>query len=240
MNFVKLSLTEHLDEIKKRLKIIIFFFVIFFGISYYIRDTLLGFFIAPLQDLNSSYKMTFFALQEGFLLYVKISMLVALIASAPIIFQQIYKFLALGLYKKEKKILCNYMIVFCIFFLCGISLSYFVVIPLAWEFFISYTSENLALQPRLKDYIDLSIMMMIIFGLLFQVPLIFMLLFSLNLISANTLSSKRKIFIIIAFLTAAFLTPPDIISQIILASCMIVLYELSILYMRFRSLSKLK
>lgn len=234
----ELTLVEHIDELRKRVVYSSIVFVISFIVCYYFSENIYGFLVKPLAATYNSAegkRLIYTGLTEAFLTYLKVAFYGAVFISFPFWASQIYIFLAPGLYKKEKKVLFPFLLAAPILFLLGGALVYYFIFPAAWSFFLSFESLGskqglpIELEARISEYLSLVISLIIAFGVAFQMPILLTLLVKTGFITAQTLKEKRKYALIIVLLVAAFLTPPDIISQIGLATAMMLLYECSII-----------
>jgi len=232
----EMSLIDHITELRKRLLWSFFYIIIVFIICFYFADNLFAFLAKPLLNLMDTEKgqgFIYTALQEAFFTELKIAFFFALFFSFPLIAIQIWKFIAPGLYKNEKKAFLPFLIATPVLFFAGGSLVYYLIAPIAWKFFISYQNVNstgipIRLEAKMSEYLSLMMRFIFAFGLAFQLPVVISLLAKANLVTHSTLKKFRKYAIVIAFLSAAFLTPPDPFSQISLALPIILLYEISI------------
>ncbi len=217
-----------------------FVFIIIFIVCYYFSDHIYHFLLAPLAELekeNVEFSLIYTGLTEAFFVYLRVAALVALLISVPFFIWQIYLFIAPGLYEKEKAAILPYLIASPLLFSMGVTIVYYYIFPLAWEFFVSFESEgnesvgklSIEFMPSVAEYLDLVVQLMLAFGLAFQLPVVLTLLVRVQVLSPESLVKKRKIAIVMIFIIAAFLTPPDIFSQIGLALPMLLLYELSII-----------
>ena len=172
--------------------------------------------------------------QETFITYLKVAFFAAMFVTSPIILTQIWKFVAPGLYKNEKKALLPYLIATPTLFLFGGMLVYYLIMPLAIKFFLSFESTGLAtnlpiqLEAKVNEYLSLVMKLIFAFGLSFQLPVVLSLLARVGIVDSEYLKSRRKYVVVIIFSAAAILTPPDPITQIGLAIPLLILYELSI------------
>ena len=235
-NLEEMSLIEHLTELRKRLLWSFLYILIVFIIWFYFAEILFAFLAFPLVNLldtENGQGFIYTALQEAFFTELKIAFFFALFFSFPLIAIQIWKFIAPGLYTKEKKAFLPFLIATPILFFAGGSMVYYVIAPLAWKFFLSYQNLNtsgvpIRLEAKMGEYLSLMMRFIFAFGLAFQLPVILGLLAKVGIVEYQTLKNFRKYAIVIAFLSAAFLTPPDPFSQISLALPIIILYEVSI------------
>jgi sec-independent protein translocase protein TatC len=238
----KMPLLEHLVELRRRLVISVAAFVACFFVGYAIAEPVYQFLVAPLADLlegQQGRRMIYTALHEAFFTYVKVGFFFAACISFPIVSIQIWLFIAPGLYKHEKKALMPFLAATPFLFILGASMVYYIVIPLAWQFFLGFespgTDGNLAivLEPKVGEYLSLVMRLIFAFGVAFELPVLLVLLARVGLTTAEGLANKRRYAIVSAFVAAAILTPPDVISQVLLAVPIIVLYEISIICARF-------
>ncbi len=230
---------SHLTELRQRLINSIIFLAILFVVSYFFSDHIYGFLVEPyanaVKNDGVERRLIFTALQETFLTYLKVSFFAAFFATSPFILIQVWKFIAPGLYKHEKKAIMPYLVLTPILFLLGGMLVYYLIMPLAIKFFLSFESVGLntnlpiQLEAKVNEYLSLVMKLIFAFGLSFQLPIILSLLARIGFIDAKFLKQRRKYVVVIIFGAAAILTPPDPITQIGLAIPLLLLYELSIL-----------
>tara|TARA_Y100000758_G_scaffold224908_1_gene162578 strand:- start:130 stop:705 length:576 start_codon:yes stop_codon:yes gene_type:complete len=182
--------------------------------------------------------MIFTALHETFIVYLKVAFFASLFISSPLILIQIWKFVAPGLYKNEKKALLPYLVATPLLFLLGGSLVYYLIMPLAIKFFLTFETSAqfghlpIQLEAKVNEYLSLIMRLIFAFGLSFQLPVLLSLLARVGFIDSQYLKKRRKYVIVIIFAVAAILTPPDPITQIGLGIPLLILYELSILSVR--------
>jgi len=236
------SFIEHLTELRSRLVKSIIYLFIFFIICYFFAENIYNFLIAPyaeaVKEDDVSRRMIFTALHETFITYLKVAFFAAIFISSPIILTQIWKFVAPGLYKNEKKALLPYLIATPTLFLLGGMLVYYLIMPLAIKFFLSFETSIQAgtlpiqLEAKVNEYLSLIMRLIFAFGISFQLPVLLSLLARVGFIDSEYLKKRRKYVIVIIFALAALLTPPDPITQIGLGIPLLILYELSILSVR--------
>ncbi len=231
----------HLAELRVRLLWIIGVMVFGTAISFIFVDEIYSFLVQPLANSmgdGDTNRMIYTGLTEAFFTYFKVAFFAGVFITFPVLLMQVWIFIAPGLYSSEKKILLPFLLATPILFFAGGACVYYLVLPMAWPFFLSFqVSANDAVLPiqleaRVSEYLDLIMTLIFAFGLCFQLPVFLTLLGRAGIISAEFLEKKRKYAIIITFVIAAFLTPPDIISQIMLAVPIFALYELSIILIK--------
>ena len=230
---------SHLAELRQRLiNSFIFLFIFFIG-CYFFSEYIYGFLVDPyaqaVKNDGSERRLIFTALQETFLTYLKVSFFAAFFITSPFILIQIWKFIAPGLYDEEKSAIMPYLVVTPILFFLGGMLVYYLIMPLAIKFFLSFESSGLTtnlpiqLEAKVNEYLSLVMKLIFAFGLSFQLPVVLSLLARVGIINAKFLRTRRKYVVVIIFTAAAILTPPDPVTQIGLAIPLLILYELSIL-----------
>ncbi len=230
---------SHLIELRQRLINSLIFLSILFVICYYFSDHIYGFLVDPyaqaVKNDDIERRLIFTALQETFLTYLKVSFFAAFFITSPFILIQIWKFIAPGLYDHEKSAIVPYLIVTPILFLLGGMLVYYLIMPLAIKFFLSFESSGLStnlpiqLEAKVNEYLSLVMKLIFAFGLSFQLPVVLSLLARIGVVDSKFLKERRKYVVVMIFATAAILTPPDPVTQIGLAIPLLILYELSIL-----------
>lgn len=249
-------LIEHLVELRQRLIWIAAYIMVAFVVCFYFNEEIYIFLAQPFVDVSAAYdqpaRMIYTGMHEAFFVYLKISFFAAFCVTFPLISVQIWKFVAPGLYGNEKRAFLPFLIGTPVLFLMGASLAYYLVIPNAWNFFMSFqlgtpgsaqdlagmNKEQLAgvlsieLLPTVKEYWSLVMLLILAFGISFQLPILLVLLARVGIVTADSLAGKRKFMVVGAFAFAAIMTPPDPVSQIGLGIPIIILYEISILFIR--------
>ncbi len=234
---------SHITELRKRLIYSFIFLIIFFIGCYIFAEYIYGFLVEPFAEAvkndGTDRRLIFTALQETFLTYLKVSFFTAFFITCPFILIQIWKFIAPGLYKHEKNAILPYLILTPILFFLGGVLVYYLIMPLAIKFFLSFESSGLStnlpiqLEAKVNEYLSLVMKLIFAFGISFQLPIVLSLLAKIGVVDSNFLKSRRKYVVVIIFAFAALLTPPDPITQIGLAVPLLILYELSIFSVKF-------
>ncbi len=244
------SFTSHFVELRTRLLNSLIFIFIAFIISYIFAEQIYNFLVEPyanaVKDDTSSRRLIFTALHETFITYIKVAFFAAVFIGSPVLLIQIYKFIAPGLYKNEKRAILPYLISTPILFLLGAVLVYYLVMPLAIKFFLSFetlgstSSLPIQLEAKVNEYLSLIMRLIFAFGISFQLPVLLNLLAKIGVVNSEYLKTRRRYVVVIIFAIAAILTPPDPITQVGLAIPLLLLYELSIFTVRFTEKKKEK
>ncbi|HOC60355.1 MAG TPA: twin-arginine translocase subunit TatC [Smithellaceae bacterium] len=230
-----MSLTEHLVELRKRLSNALIALGIGFFVCYYFKDTLFMIITKPLtQALPKNSYLIYTGLTQAFFTYMKVSLFSSLVLTSPFIFYQIWRFISPALLPQEKKYVVPFVLSSTLLFLGGVVFGYFVVLPPAFEFFVSFNNQYLQAMISFNEYLSLFVKFLLGFGLSFQLPVLIFFLAKLGIVTDKTLSQNRKYAILLMFIAAAILTPsPDAFSQVLMAIPLLFLYEVSIFVARF-------
>ncbi len=239
----RMPLLSHIAELRTRLLYAMLAFIAAFIACFLVSQEIFQFLARPLEHIfreqGRNSRMIFTSLTEPFFTYLKVAFFSAAFVSFPIVASQVYKFMAPGLYKNERRAFLPYLAATPVMFFLGGAFVYFVVIPVAWEFFLGFEylggPETMAIQvePKVNEYLSLTMQLIFAFGLAFQLPVVISLLGHAGITNSKSLKAKRRYSIVFAFIAAAVLTPPDVLSQTSLAIPMILLYELSIHLVRW-------
>ena len=235
----KKHLVEHLREIKTRVLFGLGAFLIFLVVGLFLTEPLYTFFITPLaQSEQAPLTLLLTEITSGFSLSLRLGFVFAFVCSLPIWLFQVWRFILPALKKKERSSFSFFFLAMPFLFFFGASFAYFVITPLAWDFLLSFyhlfTEASLpaTLTPRVEEYINLMLSFLITFGLAFELPAVLLLLIRLKVLPVSLLIKARRYVIVGIFVLSALLTPPDILSQLLLAFPLIGLYELAILFGR--------
>lgn len=233
---------EHLIELRQRLIYSLLAYFAVFCLCYYNSEIIFQFLVQPLEDLlkqKGSRRLIYTGLTEAFLTYVKVAAYSAAFVSFPVVAIQVWRFMAPGLYRDEKKIFLGLLAATPILFFVGALFAYYIVFPAAYSFFLSFETVGanghlpIELEAKVNEYLSFVIRLVFAFGISFELPVVLTLLASIGVITSSALISKWRIAVVAIFAIAALITPPDMLSMIGLAIPLIVLYGLSILMVRF-------
>jgi sec-independent protein translocase protein TatC len=236
----KMSLTEHLVELRKRLTNSLIALGIGFGVCYYYKDWIFDIVTRPLtQVLPKNSYLVYTGLTEAFFTYMKVAFFASLIITSPFILYQIWKFIVPGLLPKERKYVVPFVISSSFLFITGVLFGYFVALPPAFKFFVSFNNQYLQAMLSFKDYLSLFVTFLLGFGVSFELPIFMFFLAKLGIVNAKMLSKQRRYAILVIFVVAAILTPsPDALSQVLMAIPLMFLYEVSIFVVKFAEKKK--
>ena len=227
----EMSLLEHIIELRRRLVFIAFFFAVFVMAGFFLAKPI----ILYLQQTDEAKLLTLnaFKLTDPLLVYMQFAVIIGAVLTAPLVLYQLWAFISPGLYEKERKVTLSYIPVSIILFLGGIAFSYFILFPFVVEFMTNLSDDLKVNQViGIYEYFQFLIQLTIPFGLLFQMPVIIMFITRLGLVTPMLLAKIRKYAYFFLFVIAAFITPPDMLSDFMVAAPLLILYEISIVISR--------
>jgi len=226
----KIPFTEHLEELRKRLIVCFIAVGVGFVLSYGFKEKLFQILTRPLiRVMQTGDKLIFTGLPEAFFTYLKVAFLSGIILAAPVIFYQFWMFVAPGLYDKEKRLMVPVVVLSTVFFVGGAFFGYFIVFPYGFKFFLGFASETIRPLPSMREYLGFASKLLLAFGVVFELPLIITFLARLGMVSVSFLKKNRKYALLLFFVGSAILTPPDVVTQIMMAFPLLLLYEISII-----------
>ncbi|MBF0401717.1 MAG: twin-arginine translocase subunit TatC [Magnetococcales bacterium] len=226
----KMPLLAHLIELRNRMLISVAAILVGFVFCYIFSEDIFLFLVRPLRKiLGPDARMIYTGLHEAFFTYMKVSFFAGLFLAVPVVLTQFWRFVAPGLYEDERKSFLPFLILTPLLFFLGGGLAYEFVFPLAFKFFLGFSTPTIEALPSISSYLSLVITLIFAFGLVAELPVGLLLLIKAGVVSTAGLVDKRRYSIVGAFVVAAILTPPDPFSQIFLALPMLAMYELSII-----------
>ena len=229
----KMPLTTHLEELRKRLIASLVALAVGFGIAYGFKERLFFFLSRPLEQyLPEGSTLQYIGIPEAFLTYLKISLFGGLVLAMPVILYEVWRFVAPGLYEREKRYVIPFVVFSMAFFLAGASFCYYIVFPFVFRFFMSFSGGPIVAMPAIRQYLSFATRLLVAFGLVFEMPIFFFFLGRMGLVSYKSLARQRRIAVVLVFVGAAVLTPPDVVSQLMLAGPLMILFEMSIQIVR--------
>jgi sec-independent protein translocase protein TatC len=224
---------SHLEELRKRLITCAIAVGIGFVISYIFAERLFQILVTPLTSIMpEGDRLIFTNLPEMFLTYLKTAVICGIMLTAPVLFHQLWMFIAPGLYQHEKKYAIPFVVFSTILFVGGALFGYFIVFPFGFKFFLGFANEYIQALPSVKQYFSFAIKLLFAFGIVFELPVVAFFLSKMGIVTPEFLKKKRKYALLMTFVMAAVLTPPDVITQLMMAGPLIILYEIGILVAR--------
>jgi sec-independent protein translocase protein TatC len=234
----KLPFTAHLEELRSRLIKSAVAVGAGFAICYGFKETLFEILVYPLiRVMPEGGSLIFTGLPEAFFTYLKVSFLAGILLASPVLLYQFWMFVAPGLYTKERRLLAPVIAITSFFFIGGALFGYFVVFPSGFKFLLSFGADYIRTLPSMREYLDFCTKLMIAFGLVFEMPVLLTLLARLGVTSVEALKRNRRYAIVLSFVVAAFLTP-DVVSMLLLAVPLMILYEVAIVGARLVTRNK--
>ncbi len=240
-NGAKMPFLGHLEELRRRL--VICFIAVGFGfaVSYYFSKPIFRVLVKPLLDaMPEGERLIYTSLPEAFFTYLKVGLWGGIILALPVIFYELWRFAAPGLYRNERRYILPFVGWSTLLFIVGATFGYFIVFPIGFKFFLGFSDESIQALPAVAKYFSFSLKLLFGFGLIFELPVIMVFLAKMGLVNAQFLSRQRKYAFLLIFIVGAVLTPPDVVSQILMALPLMLLYEISILLVRLVKRKKTK
>jgi len=227
----KMPFTQHLEELRRRLIICSIAVAVGFLISYFFKERIFEWLMKPLLQVlpeGESQKLIYTAPHEAFVTYLKVSFIAGIGLASPVILFQLWRFIAPGLYQNEKRYLLPTVFFSTLFFLGGALFGYFIVFPFGFRFFVSFANDFITPMISTREFTSFATRLLLAFGVVFEMPVFAFFLGRLGLLSASFLKKQRKYAILFIFIVAAILTPPDVVSQMLMALPLLILYEISV------------
>jgi sec-independent protein translocase protein TatC len=219
----------HLEELRRRLVVCAIAIGVGFVICYFFSERLFQILVMPLKaNMPAGDRLIFTNLPEMFFTYLKTAFLAGALLVSPVLFYQIWLFIAPGLYQNEKRFAIPFVVCSTILFVGGSLFGYFVVFPFGFRFFLGFANDYIQALPSVKQYFSFAIKLLLAFGAVFELPVVIFFLARMGLVTPELLRRKRKYAILLTFVMASILTPPDVVTQLMMAGPLIILYEISI------------
>jgi|Deesub1362A_J573_1020465.scaffolds.fasta_scaffold04700_1 sec-independent protein translocase protein TatC len=226
----RMPFLEHLEELRMRLVRAAIAVGVGFFVAYAFKERLYGYLTIPLKKaMPPGAKLIYTAPQEAFFTYLKVAFLAGVIGASPVIFYQLWRFVSPGLYRHERRAIWPFVIISSVLFVCGAVFCYAIVFPYAFQFFMSFATAEITPMLKLNEYLSFTATLLFAFGVVFEMPLVLVFLGRLGVVTSQGLRRWRKYAILVMFIAAAVFTPPDVVSQILMALPLIMLYEVSII-----------
>lgn len=232
---MRMTMGQHFAELRRRILWVFGLFVVALVVGWYVSSWLQEFLTAPLLNVWPEGELLYTGLADGLMIRFSLSVLFALFVSTPFVLWQVWAFVAPGLHKKEQKIIWPILIASPLLFLLGAGFAFYILFPFVFGFFIELNQSSpvpAVVLPAAKDYLSFAIGLLKVFGIAFQLPLVLVLLNRIGILSRARAVKMRRYAIVLIVVVAAVLTPPDVVSQVLLALPMWGLFEASLLFMR--------
>jgi sec-independent protein translocase protein TatC len=231
----KMTIMQHFAELRRRILWVVAFFVAAFVGGWFVAPFVQGFLTAPLLGVWRDAQLLYTGITDGLMIQLSIAFLVAIMITTPFALYQVWRYVAPGLHKNEKKFVVSIFVFSPLLFVVGVAFAFYLLFPFVFRFFIELNESApvpAVIMPAVRDYIGFAIGLLKVFGIAFQLPLVLVLLNRAGVLPRERVVAMRRYAIIFIVIAAAVLTPPDIVSQILLAVPMLALFELSILFMK--------
>lgn len=226
----KMPLTSHLEELRKRLVRSLAAVGIAFMACFFFKEDLFRIVAQPLVSvMPAGSHLIYTGLPEAFFTYIKVSFYAGLFVASPFVLYQVWKFISPGLYPGERKFVVPFVTVSTLLFVGGVSFGYFLVLPSAYKFFLEFTTDFLKPMLSMREYLTLTLKLLLAFGIIFEIPVFLFFMTKIGLVTPRKLARMRRYAIVVCFIVAALITPtPDAFTQCMMAIPMIILYEVGI------------
>ena len=233
---------EHLEELRRRLIISLAGVAVGFAVSYWKIKEIFDYLAHPLQkSMREDTAIVMIKMTEGFLTYLKLAFYAGFLLASPLVIYQVWAFVSPGLYRREKKLILPLVAASSLLFAGGVVFAYAVVLPFGIRYLLEFVGTNIQATLSMSSYVSFTCLFMILFGVVFQLPMVLLVLSHLGLVKARQLGRSRRYVLLLSFLLGAVLTPPDIFSQSLMAVPVLFLFEISIWLVRINeSLKKRK
>ncbi|MBQ6736005.1 MAG: twin-arginine translocase subunit TatC [Alphaproteobacteria bacterium] len=231
----KMTLMQHFAELRRRILWTILFFIVAFGLGWFVAPFIQEFLTAPLIAVWDDAQLLYTGITDGLMIQLSLALLVAVMLTTPFALYQIWAYVAPGLHKNERNFVMPIFVLSPILFLVGAAFAFYLLFPTVFSFFIELNESApvpAIIMPAARDYLGFAIGLLKVFGIAFQLPLVMVLLNRAGVLSRERVVAMRRYAIIFIVIAAAVLTPPDVVSQILLAVPMWALFEISILFMK--------
>ncbi len=231
----KMTLMQHFAELRRRILWTILFFIVAFGLGWFVAPFIQEFLTAPLIAVWDDAQLLYTGITDGLMIQLSLALLIAVMLTTPFALYQIWAYVAPGLHKNERNFVMPIFVLSPILFLAGAAFAFYLLFPTVFRFFIELNESApvpAIIMPAARDYLGFAIGMLKVFGIAFQLPLVMVLLNRAGVLSRERVVAMRRYAIIFIVIAAAVLTPPDVVSQILLAVPMWALFEISILFMK--------
>jgi sec-independent protein translocase protein TatC len=226
----KIPFTAHLEELRTRLIHCAIAIGVGFAIAYLFKEKLFHILTRPLiRVMERGDTLIFTGIPEAFFTYLKVSLLAGILLAVPVIAYEFWMFVAPGLYKNERRLIIPIAFISAVFFVGGALFGYVIVFPYGFKFLLGFATETLRPLPSMKEYLSFATKLLIAFGVVFELPLVLTFLARLGIVSVSFLKKNRKYALLLFFIGSALLTPPDVVTQIMMSVPLMLLYEVSII-----------
>ena len=223
------GMLSHLHELRRRFQIAVVAYVVGVVVLMNFSSVIFDFMSLPLRSVLPPHTpLVFLNAPDVFFTYLKIALVLSIFVTSPITFYQAWAFIAPGLYSHERSLFLGFFLASLLLLFAGAAFAFYAVFPIIFSFFMSFSSETIQAMPAVKEYLTLVLKLLFAFGLSFQVPIVVIALVRLDIMDVDSLAAKRRYVMVWVFILAAILTPPDVISQTLLAIPMYALFEIGI------------